>query len=65
MGEAKKKLEKNDKQLTEELEETFPASDPLTVTREPSDKHATDAGAAPGRKPAGVSGSAEAQPPKK
>ena len=55
---------KLDLQLEKELEGTFPASDPLTVTREPASKDGADWGAAE-HKPAGVSGSAEAQPPKK
>jgi hypothetical protein len=67
MGEAKKKAENADKELTEQLEETFPASDALSVTREPADKQAKDGAASPERKAARVSGSAEAQPqaPKK
>lgn len=31
-----------DRELTEELKQTFPASDPLTVTRAPADKHHSD-----------------------
>ena len=31
-----------DRELTEELKQTFPASDPLTVTRSPPDKQHSD-----------------------
>jgi len=33
---------KADRELTEELKQTFPASDPLTVTRAPADKQHSD-----------------------
>ncbi|MDF2119666.1 hypothetical protein PY365_29310 [Roseiarcaceae bacterium H3SJ34-1] len=33
---------KADRELNEELKQTFPASDPLTVTRAPADKHHSD-----------------------
>jgi hypothetical protein len=33
---------KADRELTEELKQTFPASDPPTVTRAPADKHHSD-----------------------
>ena len=60
MGEAKKKFEKVDDKLTDQLEDTFPASDPLTVTRAPADKQAKGSAAPIDRKAAKPSGSAEA-----
>jgi hypothetical protein len=33
---------KADRELNEELKQTFPASDPLTVTRAPADKQHSD-----------------------
>jgi hypothetical protein len=65
MGEAKKKFEKVDAKLTDELEDTFPASDPPTLTRAPVDKQAQDGGAPADRKAAKPSGSAEATTPRK
>jgi hypothetical protein len=54
---------KADKALNEQLKESFPASDPPTVTRAPADKRTGgEAAARIDRKPPHVSGSAEGQP---
>jgi hypothetical protein len=58
-----KPAEKADKQLDKALEESFPASDPVSLTRAPKDKHASARPASRlSRRAPHVSGSAEGQP---